>query len=179
MTREEKAAIIDNLVDKMNSNGHYYFADTSSLTVAEVNTFRGMLFKEGLELLVAKNTLIQKALERIEGDFTELGDVFKGTTGVIFSEENPKTPAQVIKEYRKKFPREDKKPLLKGASIESSIFLGDESLDSLTKLKSKQELIGEVVNLLQSPANNVLSALLSGGNKLAGIVKTLSEREEA
>lgn len=177
MTREEKAAVIDVLVEKMKDHGHYYFTDTSGFSVAEINAFRGMLFKQGLELHVAKNTLIKKALDSSEGEFDELYDMLKGATGIIFSQENASLPAKVIKEYRKKFPRKDQKPLLKGASIEGASYVGNEHLDSLSNLKSKEELIGEVINLLQSPANNVLSALLSGQNKLAGIVKTLSERE--
>jgi len=179
MTREEKAAVIEDLVGKMKSNSHYYFTDTSDFTVAEVNDFRGLLFKQGLSMQVAKNTLVKKALEQVDGDFSELYDVLKGFTGIIFSEENGSAPAKVIKEYRKKHARKDEKPQLKGASIEGAVFVGDETLDSLSKLKSKEELIGEVINLLQSPANNVVSALLSGQNKLAGIVKTLSEREDS
>lgn len=179
MTREEKAVVIDELVEKMKNNGHYYFTDTSDFTVAEANEFRGLLFKEGLELRVTKNTLVKKALEQIEGNFEELNEVLKGATGIIFSEENASAPAKVIKDYRKKFPRPDEKPLLKGASIEGALYVGDNTLDTLSKLKSKEELIGEVINLLQSPANNVVSALLSGQNKLAGIVKTLSEREDS
>ena len=179
MTREEKAVVIDGLVEKMKNNGHYYFTDTSDFTVAEVNDFRGLLFQQGLELLIAKNTLVKKALDQIEGDFSELDDILKGSTGIIFSEENASAPAKVLKEYQKKFPRKDGKPALKGASIEGSIYVGKEHLDSLSKLKSREELIGEVIGLLQSPAKNVLSALNSGGATLAGLVKTLQEREEA
>lgn len=178
MTREEKAVVIDGLVEKMKNSGHYYFTDTSNFSVAEVNQFRGLLYKQGLELMVAKNTLVKKALDQIEGDFSELDEILKGFTGIIFAGENAATPAKVIKEYRKKFPRKDKKPTLKGASIEGAIYLGDDQLDSLSALKSREELIGEVIGLLQSPAKNVISALMSGQNKLAGIVKTLSEREE-
>ncbi|MEL6535141.1 MAG: 50S ribosomal protein L10 [Bacteroidota bacterium] len=178
MTREEKAVVIDGLVERMNSNSHYYFTDTSDFTVAEVNEFRGMLFQHGLELYIAKNTLLKKALDQIEGDFTELDEILKGSTGVIFSEENGSVPAKAIKEFRKKFPRADEKPGLKGASIEGAVYVGNEHLDSLSKLKSREELIGEVIGLLQSPAKNVVSALTSGQNKLAGIVKTLQERGE-
>lgn len=179
MTREEKAVVIDGIVDKMNNNGHYYFTDTSDFTVAQINEFRGMLYKAGLELYIAKNTLVKKALDQIEGDFTDLHDVLKGSTGIIFSEENASAPAKVIKEFRKKHPRKDEKPALKGASIEGSIYLGNDQLDSLSKLKSREELIGEVIGLLQSPAKNVLSALQSGGSTIAGLVKTLQERENS
>ena len=174
MTREEKAQIIAELTDKMKGS-NFYLTDTSGLTVAEVNKFRGMCFKEGVEYKIFKNTLIKKALENLDTDYTEMYDVLKGTSGIMFIDENGNIPAKIIKKYKKDDPQE--RPQFKAASIDTDIFLGEDQLDALSKLKSKQELIGEVITLLQSPAKNVISALQSGGDQLAGIVKTLSERE--
>ena len=175
MTREEKAQIIAELTDKLNENMHFYITDTSGLSVAEVNKFRRMCFQEGVEYRIVKNTLIQKALENLETDYTEMFEVLKGTSGIMFSSENGKVPAKIIKNFKKEDP--DERPRFKAASIDTDIFLGGDQLDALTKLKSKQELIGEVITLLQSPAKNVVSALHSGESLLAGLVKTLSERE--
>ena len=175
MTREEKAQIIAELTDKLNDNLHFYITDTSGLTVAEVNKFRRMCFQEGVEYRIVKNTLIQKALENLETDYTEMFDVLKGTSGIMFSSENGKVPAKIIKNYQKEDPQD--RPQFKAASIDTDIFLGEDQLDALTKIKSKQELIGEVIGLLQSPAKNVLGALQSAEQQIAGIVKTLSEKE--
>jgi len=176
MTREEKAAIIDDLVGKFTANSHFYITDASGLSVERINEFRRSCFKKGIEYKVYKNTLIAKALERLDADYTKFDEkVLKGFSGVMFSVEDGKMPAELLKEFRKKYKAE--KPLLKGASIDSDLFIGDDQLDILSKLKSKAELIGEVIALLQSPATNVLGALQSGQHKLAGIVKTLSERE--
>ena len=174
MTREEKAQIIAELTDKMKGS-NFYLTDTSGLTVAEVNKFRGMCFKEGVEYKIFKNTLIKKALENLDTDYTEMYDVLKGTSGIMFIDENGNIPAKIIKKYKKDDPQE--RPQFKAASIDTDIFLGEDQLDALSKLKSKQELIGEIITLLQSPAKNVVSLLQSGEHKLAGIVKTLSERE--
>jgi len=177
MTREEKAAIIEELTQKFTTNPFFYITDTSDLTVAEVNNLRRMCFERGVEYRVIKNTLIKKALENVKGDYTPLHDTaLKGFSGVFFSAEDGKTPAKIIKEFRGKV-KGNEKPILKGASIDSDLFIGNDNLDILINLKSKSELIGEIIGLLQSPAKNVLSALQSGGSKIAGIVKTLSERE--
>ncbi len=176
MTREEKAQVIDELVDRFKSNNNFYFTDASGLTVADVNKFRELCFNKGIKYGVYKNTLIQKALEQLETDYTEFSkEILKGFTGIIFSEEIGNLPAKVIKEFRKSEQKE--KPLLKGASISSDLFIGDDQLDKLATLKSKQELIGEIILLLQSPIQTVLGQLRSGQDKLSGIVKTLSERE--
>lgn len=175
MTREEKATIIDELKDKFTNNGHFYITDASGLSVAQINAFRRMCFEKGVEYRVFKNTLIKKALEDMDGDYEGLNDVLKGYSGVIFVEEAANVPAKVITEYRKKQGGE--KPLLKAASIDSDIFIGEDNLKKLSELKSKDELLGEVIGLLQSPAKNVLSALQSGKNTLGGLIKTLSERE--
>jgi large subunit ribosomal protein L10 len=174
MTREEKAKIIDELSDKFANNSHFYITDASGFTVAQVNNFRRLCFKSGVEYRVYKNTLIQKALERQKNaDFSPLFDTLKGFSGVIFSKESGNTPAKVIKEFRTKM---EGKPVLKGASINSDLFIGDENLKMLTELKSKNELIGDVLAALQAPAKNVISALVSSKNTVAGLVKALEER---
>ncbi|HPM30719.1 MAG TPA: 50S ribosomal protein L10 [Chryseolinea sp.] len=174
MTREEKAKIIDELSDKFANNSHFYITDASGFTVAQVNNFRRLCFKSGVEYRVYKNTLIQKALERQENaDFSPLFGTLKGFSGVIFSKESGNTPAKVIKEFRTKL---EGKPVLKAASINSDLYIGDENLTLLTELKSKNELIGDVIAALQAPAKNVISALLSGQNTVAGLVKALEQR---
>lgn len=175
MTREEKAQVIDGLTEKFKQTDHFYITDTSGLTVAEINKFREMCYKRGVEYKVVKNTLIKKALENLETDYTGLGPVLKGFSGVMFVNETANLPARLIKDFQKEDPKD--RPKFKAASIDSDIFIGEGELDALSKLKSKQELIGDVIALLQSPAKNVISALQSGEHKLAGIVKTLSERE--
>lgn len=174
MTREEKAQIIEELSKKFADHAHFYLADASGLTVEQVNGFRRLCFKSGLEYGVYKNTLIRKALEKQEGtDFSPLYSVLNGFSGVLFSKEAGNLPAKVIREYHKKL---DGKPSLKAASIDSELFIGAENLNMLSELKSKNELVGDIIALLQSPAKNVISALLSGKNTLAGLVKTLEER---
>ncbi|MEM9856401.1 MAG: 50S ribosomal protein L10 [Bacteroidota bacterium] len=175
MTRQEKATIIDELKDKLDNNNHFYLTDASGLTVAEINAFRRLCFEKGLEYKVYKNTLIKKALDAVDGDYTDLDPALKGHSGVIFVEETANLPAKTIRDYRKKQGGE--KPLLKAASIESDLFLGEEHLKTLSELKSKNELLGEVIGLLQSPAKNVISALQSGKNNIGGLIKALAERE--
>lgn len=176
MTREEKASIIDELTEKFANNPHFYITDASGFTVAEVNNFRRMCFKSGVEYGVYKNTLIRKALEKQEGtDFSPLFAVLNGFSGVIFSREVGNLPAKVMREFRVKM---EGKPVLKGASIDSSIYIGDENLNMLSELKSKNELIGDIIALLQSPAKNVVSALMSGKHTVAGLVKALEERND-
>jgi large subunit ribosomal protein L10 len=175
MTREEKAQIIEELSEKFANHAHFYITDATGFTVAQVNTFRRLCFKNGIEYRVYKNTLIQKALEKQEGtDYSPLFGALKGFSGVMFSKEIGNLPAKVIREFRAKL---EGKPKLKAASIASDLFVGDENLNMLAELKSKNELIGDVIALLQSPAKNLISALTSGGgNKVAGLVKALEER---
>lgn len=174
MTREEKAKIIDELSTKFADNTNFYITDASGFTVEQVNNFRRMCFKNGIEYRVYKNTLIRKALEKQEGvDYSPMFATLTGFSGVIFSKEVGNVPAKVIREFRLKL---EGKPVLKAASIDSALFIGDENLNMLSELKSKNELIGEVISLLQSPAKNVLSALLSGKHTVAGLVKALEER---
>ncbi|HCM75704.1 MAG TPA: 50S ribosomal protein L10 [Cytophagales bacterium] len=173
MTREEKTNIIEALSEKFSQNDHFYITDASGLTVEQVNAFRRLCFHAGVEYGVYKNTLIRKALEKQGSGNEELFKVLQGFSGVIFSKEIGNAPAKVIRDYRK---GKEGKPLLKAASIDSSLFIGEENLKMLVELKSKKELIGEIISLLQSPAKNVVSALMSGKNTLAGLVKTLEER---
>lgn len=175
MTRQEKSDIVEGLSEKLANNAHFYLTDASGLSVAQINAFRAICYEKGVEYKVFKNTLIKKALEKTDSDYSELDAALKGYSGVMFSKEAGNLPAKIITEYRKKQGLE--KPLLKAASIDSDIFLGEENLKMLGSLKSKQELVGEIVTLLQSPAKNVISALQSGKNTLAGLVKTLGERE--
>ena len=174
MTRDEKAQIIDKLSEKFAQNTHFYITDASGLTVGQINAFRRLCFNAGVEYGVYKNTLIRKALEKNgNANVDELAKVLHGFSGVIFSKEVGNAPAKVIKDYRRKM---EGKPGLKAASIDSAVFIGEENLNMLSELKSKNELIGEVISLLQSPAKNVLSALLSGKQTVAGLVKALEER---
>lgn len=176
MTREEKGKIIDELAEKFQNTSFFYVTDATGFTVAEANEFRKLCFERGVEYKVVKNSLIKKALERQNGDFTPFhAGVLKGFSGIIFSPESNNLPAKVIKDFRKKGSDKLK---LKGASIDGELFIGENTLDMLTNLKSKNELIGEIIGLLQSPAANVLNALLSGKHTLAGIVKTLSDKNE-
>jgi large subunit ribosomal protein L10 len=173
MNRAEKNQIIDVLVDEINQNPNFYLTDISSLTVKKTNELRSLCFKRGVKLKVVKNTLLKKALERTGRDFSEIFPVLKGSTSIMFAEVG-NVPAKLIQEFRKS----NDKPILKAAYVEECIYLGDNQLSTLANIKSKNELIGEIIGLLQSPAKNIVSALQSGGNKLAGIVKTLSERPE-
>ena len=180
MTREEKAQIIDGLSEKLAEVSNFYITDASGFTVEQINSFRRMCFDSGLEFKVYKNTLIKKALDKQDADYSQLDDtdVFKGYSGIIFSPEAAKTPAQIIKNFRKKgLSKDTDKPSLKAASIDTELFIGEEYLNTLSELKSKEELIGEIIGLLQSPVKNVISALESGKHNIAGILGTLSERE--
>jgi len=173
MTREEKNQAIDNLTVKLNEANVFYLADIAGLDAENSSKLRRTCFNGNIQLEVVKNTLLKKALEKADGDYDELYDALAGNTSIMFSTVG-NGPAKVIKDFRKK----SDKPLLKGAFIEEAIYIGDENLEFLTSIKSKEELIGEIVTLLQSPAKNVVSALQSSGGKLAGIVKTLSEKAE-
>lgn len=174
MTREEKSQIIDELSEKFEANSHFYLTDASGLTVAQVNEFRRTCFNSGLEYGVYKNTLIRKALEKSAGkDYSGLFGVLNGFTGILFSREVANLPARVLKDIRGKL---DGRPLLKAACIETEFYIGDNNLATLSELKSKEELIGDVIMLLQSPMKNLLSAIQSGNTKVAGLIKALEER---
>ncbi len=176
MTRAEKAASIEELKGKFEEASFFYLADASTLTVEQVNKFRGMCFEKDIEMKVVKNTLAIKALESFpeERNYMGLYESLKGPTAILFTT-TANVPAKVIKEFRK----EAEKPVLKAAYIDTDIFVGDDQLEALTSLKSKEDLIGEVITLLQSPVKNVLGALQSGGNTLSGLLKALEERSDA
>lgn len=172
MTREEKSRVIEDLTAQLTDNTTIYLADISGLNALNTSNLRRACFKANVRLAVVKNTLLAKAMESSDKDFGELSSVLKGNTSIMFSETG-NAPAKVIKEFRKK----SDKPLLKGAFIAEAIFVGDDKLETLVNIKSKEEVIGDIIGLLQSPAKNVVSALKSGGGKIAGILKTLSEKE--
>ena len=171
MRKEEKQEIVQALTEQIKEYGNFYITDTSDLTVAKINNIRRKFFENGITIQVAKNTLIRKALEAAGIDSPELNGVLKGSSTILFSTV-ANAPAKLIKELRKG----SDKPLVKGAYIDTAVFVGDNQLDALATLKSKEELVGEIIGLLQSPAKNVISALKSGGTTIAGLVKTLQER---
>src|SRR5471030_417797 len=172
MTKEEKHDLVLALTEQMKEYGNFYITDTSDLTVEKVNNIRRKCFESDITIRVAKNSLIKKAMEATGGDYTEMYDVLKGSSSILFSK-SATAPAKLIKQLRKSG---SEKPIIKAAYIDSAIFIGDNQLDTLINLKSKEQLVGEIIGLLQSPAKNVISALQSGGNILAGVVKTLQER---
>ncbi|HET6227674.1 MAG TPA: 50S ribosomal protein L10 [Bacteroidia bacterium] len=175
MRKEEKSQVIDSLVEQLANNSHFYLTDVSSLTAEKTSQLRRLCFNKNIKLLVVKNSLLQKAMERSTGkNYQEIIDnALKGSTAVMFSEVGS-DPAKLIKQFREKNDR----PLLKAAFVEESTYIGDNQLDTLASIKSKNELIGDIIGLLQSPAKNVISGLKASGGKLAGIVKTLSDRKE-
>ncbi|MFD2824157.1 50S ribosomal protein L10 [Lacinutrix iliipiscaria] len=172
MTREEKSQVIKDLTAQLADNANIYLADISGLNADATSNLRRACYKANVQLAVVKNTLLEKAMEASDREFGDLPTVLKGNTSVMYSETG-NAPAKVIKAFRKK----SEKPLLKGAFIEEAIYIGDEQLDMLVDIKSKEELIGEIITILQSPAKNVISALQSSGGKLSGILKTLSQKE--
>jgi large subunit ribosomal protein L10 len=173
MKKEEKQVMIDDLSKRLDENNIIYIADISSLDAVATSSLRRQCFAKNIKLSVVKNTLLKKAMENVQGkDFTELYDILPGPTAIMLSDTG-NLPAKLIKDFRKK----NDKPVLKGAFVEESIYIGDDQLNLLADIKSKDELIGEVIGLLQSPAKNVISALTSSKGKIAGLVKTLSEKE--
>jgi large subunit ribosomal protein L10 len=172
MRREEKDVIIEDLAQKLNDTKHFYLTDISELNAEETSNLRRKCFEKEIGLLVVKNTLLRKAMEKSDGEYEDLYDVLKDSTSIMFCETG-NTPAKLIKEFRKKM----EKPILKAAFVEESIYVGDDQLDALSNIKSKEELLGDLLSLLQSPAKNLVSALASGGSQLAGALKTLSEKE--
>lgn len=172
MNKIEKAKYIDDLTAELTANNIIYLTDTAELTVETVNTLRRRCFQANIKIRVVKNALLQKAMERVEGkNFEGLYDTLKGATSIMLSDV-ANDPAKLIQDFRKK----NAKPILKGAYIDEAIFIGDHQLLILESLKSKEELVGEIIGLLQSPAKNVLSGIQSAGGKLAGILKTLEQR---
>ena len=171
MTKEEKKVAIEDLKDAFGKMKNLYLADIAGLDAIQTSNLRQACFNENIKLQIVKNTLLSKAMEASDHNFGELTNILKGNTSLMFSESG-NAPAKVIKNFRKK----SDKPILKGAFIEEAIYLGDDQLDKLVAIKSKDELIGEIITLLYSPAKNVISSLQSGGGKLTGILKSLSER---
>ena len=172
MRREDKDVIINDLVEDLNQTKHFYLTDISALNAEETSNLRRKCFESQIRLLVVKNTLLKKAMEKSEAAFDDLYDVLKDSTSIMFCETG-NVPAKLIKEFRKTMD----KPILKAAYVEESFYIGDENLDSLSSIKSKEELLGDLLSLLMSPANNLASALSSAGGNLAGALKTLSEKE--
>ena len=171
MKKDEKTLFIDTLAEKLTKSDNFYLADISDLNVETTSRLRRICFKRNIQLEMVKNTLLKKAMEKSGKDYGSLYDILKGSTSILFSEV-ANDPAKLIKEFRKTAP----KPILKAAYVQESVYVGDDQLDNLINIKSKNEMIGVVIGMLQSPLQNVLSGLQSGGNKLSGIVKTLSER---
>lgn len=173
MTREEKSKVIEDLTAQLADTSTIYIADISGLDAGTTSNLRRACFKANVKLAVVKNTLLTKAMEASDKDFGDLPTTLKGNTSIMIAETG-NAPAKVIKEFRKK----NEKPVLKGAFIHEAIYVGDEYLEALSNIKSKEEVVGDIIGLLQSPAKNVVSALKSSGGKLAGILKTLSEKED-
>ena len=172
MTREEKSQVIQDLTGKLTDNPVIYLADISGLNASDTSNLRRACFKANIKLAVVKNTLLAKAMESSDKDFGELPSVLKGNTSLMMAETG-NAPAKVIKAFRK---GKQEKPILKGAYVEEAVYVGDDQLDNLVNIKSKEEVIGDIIGLLQSPAKNVISALQSGGGKIHGILQTLSEK---
>ncbi|MFH1320270.1 MAG: 50S ribosomal protein L10 [Bacteroidota bacterium] len=173
MTRKEKDQFIDTLAEKLTNNNNFYLTDISELTVRDSNELRRLFFNNGISIEVVKNTLLKKAMVKVKENYESFHDILKGNTAIIFSELGA-IPAKLIKQYRKKH----NKPILKAAYVEETLYLGDEQLTVLSVLKSKDEIVGDIINLLQSPLKNIISALQSGRNKLCGILETLSKKSE-
>lgn len=173
MRKEDKQLVINSMVEELNACPNFYLTDVSGLNAEKTSQLRRQCFNSGIKMIVVKNTLLCKAMEQTGKDYDNLYNVLKGSTAVMLCETG-NVPAKLIKNFRKTSDR----PILKGAFIEECAYIGEEMLETLISIKSKNELIADVIALLQSPAKNVISALQSGGNKLSGIVKTLSEKAE-
>ncbi len=171
MRKIEKSNIVDSLVDVLGKYSHFYVADTAGLNAAQTSALRRLCFEKDVKMIVVKNTLFKKAIEESKLDVDGIEEAFKGTSAVLFSNTG-NAPAKLIKQFRKKATI----PSLKGAYVEESIYLGDDQLEILSNIKSKEELIGDIVALLESPIKNVVSSLQSGGNTIHGILETLEER---
>ncbi len=172
-TREQKAQLIKELTEVLSDNNVIYLVDVLGLNAGTTSALRRACFNSNVKFQVVKNTMLEQAMEKSDKDFSEMSETLVGNTALMLSDTG-NMPAKIIKDFRKK----SEKPYLKGAWIEESIYLGDDQLATLVSIKSKEELLGELIGLLQSPAKNVISALKSGGGKLAGIIKTLSEKTE-
>ena len=172
MKSSEKKVIIDNLQEQINAYNHFYLTDISGLNAENTSNLRRLCFNQNVKLVVVKNTLLRKALESSNKNVEEIYDALKGSTSVMFTE-NANVPAKLIKHFSKKH----KKPVLKAAYVQESVYLGADQLDALIAVKSKNELIADVVAMLKSPMNTVLSQLQSGGNIIHGVLDTLKEKK--
>jgi large subunit ribosomal protein L10 len=172
MKSSDKQVIINNLSEHINNYSHFYLTDISGLNAQDTSSLRRLCFDQKVKLVVVKNTLLRKAFENSEKNFDELYDVLKGNTTVMFSEV-ANMPAKLIKDFSKK----KKKPVLKAAYVQESIYLGENQLEALITVKTKEQLIGDVVALLKSPMSNLLSQLQSGGNIIHGVLETLKEKK--
>lgn len=173
MNIEEKKAVVADIVEKLQNHAHFYVTDSGDLDAETTSKLRRKCFEQDIELFVVKNTLLKLALEQTEGEYQDIYPTLKGNTAVMFSNTG-NVPAKLIKEFRK---GGKDKPLLKSAYVEECVYVGDNQVDALVAIKSKTELLGDIVGLLQSPMQNLLGAINSGGNTIAGLVKTLSEKE--
>ncbi len=174
MRKEEKKILIDALTQQLEENNNFYITDIAALNAEDTSDLRRLGFKNEIKMVMVKNTLLRKAMETVEKDYSELYSTLVGNSVIMFSESG-NGPAKMIKEFRKSTKKD--KPIVKGAYIEETTYIGDDQLDFLASIKSKDELIADIVALLQSPVKNVVSALQSGGGILTGILKTLSEKE--
>lgn len=171
MRKEDKTSVIEQIANTVGEYTNFYLTDIATLNAAQTSDLRRECNKQDIKLVVVKNTLFKKALEKVEGDFSALDPALKGNTAIMFSN-NANSPAKLIKTFAKGIDI----PKLKAAYVQEGFYLGAENLDLLVSIKSKNELIGDVIALLQSPAKNVISALNSGGQTIHGVLKTLSER---
>ncbi len=174
MKREDKNAIVDNIAEMIGDNNHFYLADIGGLNAEDTSNFRRACYNKNIKLVVVKNTLLIKALGKEEGKYDELFDSIKGSTSIMFTEIG-NAPAKLIQDFRK--GKKHGKPILKSAFVEESVYVGDDMLDALSSIKSKEELIGDIVLILQSPMKNVISSLQSGGNILHGVLETLANKK--
>ncbi|HHT23639.1 MAG TPA: 50S ribosomal protein L10 [Bacteroidales bacterium] len=173
MKKEDKSTIIKEIESTLGQYAHFYLTDIGGLNAEQTSELRRTCFNQKIKLLVVKNTLLRKALENSENDFSQLYDILKGETSLMLSDTG-NAPAKLIKDFSKK--NKAKKPVLKAAYVEESFYIGEGMLEELVHIKSKNELIGDIIGLLQSPAKNVVSALQSGGTTIHGVLKTLGER---
>jgi len=173
MRKEDKQVLIDSMLSELQACPNFYLTDVSDLNAEKTSQLRRQCFNSGVKMIVVKNALFHKAMQQMGKDYEGLYDVLKGSTAVMFCETG-NAPAKLIKNFRKTSDR----PILKGAYIEECCYVGDDMLDALCSIKSKNDLIADVIALLQSPMKNVISALQSGGQKLSGVLETLSERPE-
>ncbi|MGQ1788012.1 MULTISPECIES: 50S ribosomal protein L10 [unclassified Saccharicrinis] len=172
MKKEDKSLLVKELAQNIADYSHFYVVDAGNLNSGKTSDLRRLCYSKEVKMMMVKNTLFMKALKESEGEYDELYETLKGSTAVFFSNTG-NVPAKLIKEFSKK----NKKPVLKSAYVEESVYVGENQLDALVSIKSKDELIGDIIALLQSPAKNVISALQSGGSTIHGVLQTLAERE--